>query len=182
MSAPLTALIGRDESVAEAAALLRRDDVRLLTITGPGGIGKTRLAEAVASAAADQFADGVVFVPLQSVRDPGTSIGTIARSLGLFDGEGDLEQRLVAHLEGGRLLLVVDNFEQVVDAAPSLAAIVAASPSLKVAVTSRTRLRVRGEQELPLEPLTRDAAVDHVPRAGSRRTPGLRAGRRRPGR
>ena len=98
-------------------------------------------------------------MPLQSVRDPGHVIGTIARSLGLFDGEGDLEQRLVAHIEGRRLLLVVDNFEQVVDAAPSLAAIVAASPSLKVAVTSRTRLRVSGEQELPLEPLTRDDAV-----------------------
>ena len=159
MVAPLTTLIGRDESIAEAAALLRRDDVRLLTITGPGGIGKTRLAQAVASVAADEFADGVVFVPLQSVRDPGHVVGTIARSLGLFDGEGDLEQRLVAHVEGRRLLLVVDNFEQVVDAASALAAIVAASPSLKVAVTSRTRLRVSGEQEFPLAPLTRDAAV-----------------------
>ena len=98
-------------------------------------------------------------MPLQSVRDPDHVIGTIARSLGLFDGEGELEDRLVAHLQGGRLLLVVDNFEQVVDAAPSLAAIVAACPGLKVAVTSRTRLRVRGEQELPLEPLTREAAV-----------------------
>ena len=155
----MTTLIGREGSVAEAVALLRRDDVRLLTVTGPGGIGKTRLAQAVALETADHFADGVVFVPLQSVRDPGHVIGTIARSLGLFDGEGDLEQRLVAHIEGRRLLLVLDNFEQVVDAAPSLAAIVAASPSLKIAVTSRTRLRVSGEQELPLEPLTRDAAI-----------------------
>ena len=155
----MTTLIGREGSIAEAEVLLRRDDVRLLTITGPGGIGKTRLAEAVASAAADHFADGIVFVPLQSVRDPGHVIGTIARSLGLFDGEGDFEQRLVAHLEGRRLLLVIDNFEQVVEAAPSLAAIVAASPSVKVAVTSRTRLRVAGEQELPLAPLARDAAV-----------------------
>jgi predicted ATPase/DNA-binding CsgD family transcriptional regulator len=157
--APLTTLIGREESVAEAAALLRRNDVRLLTITGPGGIGKTRLAVAVASAVAEQFADGVVFVALQSVHDPAFVVGTIARSLGLLDFEGDPEQRLVDELAGRRLLLVVDNFEQVVEAAPALAAIVARSPSLKVAVTSRSRLRVAGEQEFVLAPLTRAAAV-----------------------
>jgi predicted ATPase/DNA-binding CsgD family transcriptional regulator len=152
-------LIGREESVSSAEAQLHRDDVRVLTITGPGGVGKTRLAQAVASAAAEQFADGVVFVPLQAIRDPGHVIGTIARALGLFDGEGDLGQRLVAHIEERRLLLVVDNFEQVVDAALPLAAIVAASPHLKALVTSRMRLRVSGEQELPLGPLGRDAAV-----------------------
>lgn len=155
----MTELIGREDSVAEAEAMLRRDDVRLLTITGPGGVGKTSLANALASTVADDYADGVVVVALQSVRDPSHVIGTIARSLGLFDGEGDLEQRLVAHIEDRHLLLVLDNFEQVVDAAPSVAAVVAASPNMKIAVTSRTRLRVRGEQELPLEPLSRDAAV-----------------------
>ena len=154
-----TTLIGREAGIAEAVALLGRDDVRLLTITGPGGVGKTSLVNAAAAAAAEQFADGIVFVSLESVRDPGHVIGTIARSLGLFDGDGDLEQRLIAHIEGRQLLIVLDNFEQVVDAAPSLAAIVAASPNLKVAVTSRTRLRVSGEQEFPVAPLTREAAV-----------------------
>jgi len=156
-----TALIGRDQRIAEAVTLLSRDDVRLLTITGPGGIGKTRLAEAVAAAAGDRFADGVVLVPLQAVDDPGLVVGTVARSVGLFDFEGDLSQRLVDHLRDSRMLLLVDNFEQVVGAAPSLAAIVSASPGLKAVVTSRTRLRVGGEQELPLEPLARDDAV-HV--------------------
>ena len=156
-----TALIGREQSIAEAVTLLSRDDVRLLTITGPGGIGKTRLAEAVAAAAGDRFADGVVLVPLQAVDDPGLVVGTVARSVGLFDFEGDLSQRIVDHLRDSRMLLLVDNFEQVVGAAPSLAAIVSSSPGLKAVVTSRTRLRVGGEQELPLEPLARDDAV-HV--------------------
>ena len=158
MTAPMTPLVGREESVAEATALLRRNDLRLLTITGPGGIGKTRLAHAVASGVADQFADGVVLVPLHAVQDAGLVVATIARSLGLLDFEGDLEQRIIDHLADAQLLLVVDNFEQVVEAAPSLAAIAAASPGLKVVVTSRTRLRVGGEQELPLAPLTPDAA------------------------
>src|SRR5262249_33678403 len=93
-----TALIGREQSLADASSPLPGNDVRLLTITGAGGIGKTRLAMAVAAATADEFADGVVSVPLQTVTDPGLVVGTIARSLGLFDFEGDLEQRLIAHV------------------------------------------------------------------------------------
>jgi predicted ATPase/DNA-binding CsgD family transcriptional regulator len=159
VTASATALIGREQSLADAIALLQRHEVRLLTITGPGGIGKTRLALEIASASADQFADGAVLVLLQAVRDPGLVVGSIARAVGLFDAEGDLEQRLISHVAGRHLLLVVDNFEQVVEAAPSLGVIIGASPGLKAVVTSRARLRVGGEQELPLEPLDRDAAV-----------------------
>ena len=159
MTRPPSTLIGRENSVAAATAMLRRPEVQLLTISGPGGVGKTRLAHAVASAAEDEFADGIVFVALQAVLDPGHVVGTIARSLGLFDGEGDLEERLIAHLGDRALLLVVDNFEQVTEAAPSVAAIIAQSPRLKVVVTSRARLRVSGEHELPLEPLALADAV-----------------------
>jgi predicted ATPase/DNA-binding CsgD family transcriptional regulator len=156
---PARTLIGREQSLADARALLQRADVRLLTITGPGGIGKTRLALEIASASADEFVDGAVLVLLQAVREPGLVVGSIARAVGLYDAEGDLEQRLISHLAGRHLLLVVDNFEQVVEAAPSLGNILAASPSLKAVVTSRARLRIAGEQEFPLEPLGREDAL-----------------------
>src|SRR6476620_9773339 len=129
-------LIGRDRSLANAQALLLRGDVRILTITGPGGVGKTRFANALAANVADRFADGVVVVPLHTVNDPSVVVATIARSVGLLDLEGDLEQRVVEHLQGSLILLVVDNFEQVVEAAPSLAGIVGASPDMKAVVTS----------------------------------------------
>lgn len=157
----MRALIGRERSLADASALLQRDDVRLLTISGPGGVGKTRLALEIAATAGDQFADGVVVVPLQALHDPTLVLGALARAVGLFDADGDLEARLVAHLEGRQLLLVVDNFEQVAVAAPALGALVAAAPGVKALVTSRSRLRIQGEQELSLGPLARDDAV-HV--------------------
>ncbi len=155
----MTALVGREEVIAEAASMLRRAEVRLLTITGPGGVGKTRVAEAVAVELAEDFADGVVVVHLDTVRDPGLVVGTIARVVGVLDVEGDLTKRLVEHLEPRQMLLVVDNFEQVVEAAPVLAAIVETCPSMKVTVTSRTRLHLTVEHELQLEPLGNEDAV-----------------------
>ena len=148
-----TPLVGREREVERVVALARRDDVRLITFTGAGGIGKTRLALETARALAVEYPDGAVFVPLALVGDPALVEPTIATSLGLVaDGEPEREA-LRAYLRDRSMLLVLDNFEQVVGAAPALADLLADAPEVKLFVTSREVLRLSGEHEFPVGPL-----------------------------
>jgi len=150
---PPTALVGRTREGAEVDALLRRDDLRLLTLVGPGGVGKTRLALHAAHTAQERFADGAVFVDLTPLRDPALVLLTIAHALGLLAQGSRPADVLAAHLRDRHLLLVLDNCEQVVTAASDVAALRAACPGLRVLATSRVALRVRGEQVYAVPPL-----------------------------
>ena len=151
---PLTSLVGREREAGTVAGLVRRDDVCLVTLTGPGGVGKTRLALQVAADAADAFPDGVAFVALAQISDPSLVAGVVAQALGVReDGDTPPGQRLALPLRGKRVLLVLDNFEQVVEAAPLVADLLAACPDLTVLVTSRVRLRLSGEREHVVPPL-----------------------------
>jgi predicted ATPase/DNA-binding NarL/FixJ family response regulator len=147
-------LIGRESLLNEASALLSSGAVRLLTLTGPAGAGKTRLAVAVAEAAAAAYADGAVFVDLAPVRDPAQVVAAIAGAAGVADSGGrPLPEALAAALGTQRLLLLLDNCEQVLAAAPDVGALLAACPNVTVLATSRAALHLRWEHELAVPPL-----------------------------
>jgi class 3 adenylate cyclase len=149
-----TPLIGREKEVALVQNLLCREEVRLLTLTGPAGIGKTRLGLQVAAELSDRFSNGVYFVNLAPISDPELVVPTIASTLGLREAaDWPLLERLQAHLRDKQMLLLLDNFEQVATAAPQLVELLAVCPQLKALVTSRAVLRVRGEYEFPVGPL-----------------------------
>ena len=148
----MTSFIGRDDQVREGRELLSR--ARLLTLTGPGGTGKTRLSLQIAADVMDQFPDGVYFVPLAAIQDPELVPSAIAQALAISSTGGRRPiDALLEHLHDKRTLLVLDNFEQLLPAAPLAIMLLEGSPGLRVLVSSRSVLRVYGEQEFPVPPL-----------------------------
>jgi predicted ATPase/class 3 adenylate cyclase len=147
-----TPFLGREDQVARVVELLGRDDVRLLTITGPGGVGKTRLALQAATDLLEVFPDGAWFVDLSVLTDASLVPSAVATALGVREEGSEIANRLAAMLAGKHLLLVLDNFERVVDAASVVADLLARAPEVKVLTTSRTPLHAYGEREFPLAP------------------------------
>jgi predicted ATPase/DNA-binding CsgD family transcriptional regulator len=151
---PMTPLIGRDFELIDVEVLLRRSETRLVTITGPGGVGKTRLALQLAQSLRGAFPDGLWYVPLESIRSAELVIPTLAQAVGVADdGSGDPGEALAAALGSGDCLFILDNVEQVAEASPLLGTLLQRCAGLKMLVTSRTSLGIPGEREYPLSPL-----------------------------
>jgi non-specific serine/threonine protein kinase len=162
---PLTIFIGREREAEEVRHRLLRPDVRILTLTGPGGIGKTRLGLVLARQVQDRFADGVCFVALAPISDPALVPSAIAQALRVKQDAGQsAAEALEQHLRERQLLLVLDNFERLLKAGPPIAHLLAACPRLKVLVTSRVVLRLQGEHDYEVPPL-------RLPSAGDRPSP-----------
>jgi predicted ATPase len=150
----LTPLLGRDEEVLALTDLISRNDVRLVTVVGPPGVGKTRLVAHIAAQLAGQFAHGPLFVDLTAIPDVDSFLPTLGQTLGIHEAsDGSIVKGITASLRHRNLLLVLDNFEQIIDAAPFIPPLLAGALEIKILVTSREALRVSGEYEFPLSPL-----------------------------
>jgi predicted ATPase/transcriptional regulator with XRE-family HTH domain len=160
---PLTPLLGRQTELSKLNVALQTGDKRLITVTGPGGVGKTRLILEVAKVAAENFLDGAAYFSLVTLRQPSDLLPLLARAFDIPDTP-TLRQDFYAVLRSRHLLLVLDNFEHVIEAAPDLNEMLIACPRLKILVTSRERLRVRGEYRFPLTPLPlpTETDIEHI--------------------
>jgi len=171
----LTVLLGRDADLQSLRQWLADPAARLITLIGPGGVGKTRLALELARAIGDEGATRVAFVPLAAIRDPGLAASSIAEALGLADiSASDLPGRARAACADHPTLMVLDNLEQILDAAPLVADLLTAATTLRLLVTSRAPLRVRGEREYALGPLALEAGSEAMSPADLARVPAVR--------
>src|SRR5450432_1163804 len=151
----LTSFIGREQEVTKICAVLQCSEISLLTLLGTGGIGKTRLAIQVATTLQKLFVDGVCFISLAAINEPAFVLPTIAQELGIQElGEQPIFEQVKVALRTKHLLLLLDNFEHVIEAAPLLTELLAACPQLKILVTSRAVLHIQGEHEYLVPPLT----------------------------